>query len=77
MGKFERAHKGSLFLDEIGNLTLTTQVKLLRFLQEKKIERVGGTKPIEVDVRIITATSLDLEKAVKEGTLKTLSQVNP
>jgi len=64
-------------MDEIGNLTLATQVKLLRFLQEKKIERVGGTKPIELDVRIITATSLDLEKAVKEGTLKTLSQVNP
>jgi len=77
MGKFELADKGSLFLDEIGNLTQATQVKLLRFLQEKKIERVGGTKPIELDVRIITATSLDLEKAVKEGTLKTLSQVNP
>ena len=70
MGKFERADKGSLLLDEIGNLTLATQVKLLRFLQEKKIERVGGTKPIELDVRIITATSLDLEKAVKEGSFR-------
>ena len=70
IGKFERADKGSLFLDEIGNLTLATQVKLLRFLQEKKIERVGGTKPIELDVRIITATSLDLEKAVKEGSFR-------
>ena len=77
MGKFELADKGSLFLDEIGNLTLATQVKLLRFLQEKKIERVGGTKPIELDVRIITATSLDLEKAVKEGILKAPSKVNP
>ncbi len=70
IGKFERADKGSLFLDEIGNLTLATQVKLLRFLQEKKIERVGGTKPIELDVRIIAATSLDLEKAVKESSFR-------
>ena len=70
MGKFERADKGSLFLDEIGNLTLATQVRLLRFLQEKKIERVGGTKPIELDVRIIAATHQDLEKAVKEGSFR-------
>ncbi len=70
MGKFELANKGTLFLDEIGNLTLATQVKLLRFLQEKRIERVGGTKPIELDVRIITATNLDLEKAVKEGSFR-------
>ncbi|MBA7703760.1 Regulatory protein AtoC [subsurface metagenome] len=70
MGKFELADKGSLFLDEIGNLTLATQVKLLRFLQEKKIERVGGTKPIELDVRIIAATSLDLGKAVQEGSFR-------
>ena len=70
IGKFELADKGTLFLDEIGNLTLATQVKLLRFLQEKKIERVGGTKPIELDVRIIAATSLDLEKAVKEGSFR-------
>jgi len=77
MGKFELADKGSLFLDEIGNLTLATQVKLLRFLQEKKIERVGGTKPIELDVRIIAAASLDLEKAIKEGIPKTPSKINP
>jgi len=70
MGKFELADKGTLFLDEIGNLTLATQVKLLRFLQEKKIERVGGTKPIGLDVRIIAATNLDLEKAVKEGSFR-------
>jgi len=70
MGKFELANKGTLFLDEIGNLTLATQVKLLRFMQEKRIERVGGTKPIELDVRIITATNLDLEKAVKEGSFR-------
>jgi len=70
MGKFELADKGTLFLDEIGNLTGATQVKLLRFLQERKIERVGGTKPIELDVRIIAATNLDLEKAVQEGSFR-------
>ena len=70
MGKFELASKGTLFLDEIGNLTLATQVKLLRFLQEKRIERVGGTRSIGLDVRIITATNLDLEKAVKEGSFR-------
>ena len=70
IGKFELASKGTLFLDEIGNLTLATQVKLLRFLQEKRIERVGGTNTIELDVRIITATNLDLEKAVKEGSFR-------
>lgn len=69
-GRFELANKGTLFLDEIGNLTLATQVKLLRFLQEKKIERVGGTNAIQLDVRIITATNLDLEKAVKEGSFR-------
>jgi len=70
LGKFELANKGTLFLDEIGNLTLATQVKLLRFMQEKRIERVGGTKSIGLDVRIITATNLDLEKAVKEGSFR-------
>jgi DNA-binding NtrC family response regulator len=70
MGKFELANKGTLFLDEIGNLTLATQVKLLRFLQEKRIERVGGINNIELDVRIITATNLDLEKAVKGGSFR-------
>ncbi|TET12879.1 sigma-54-dependent Fis family transcriptional regulator [Candidatus Aerophobetes bacterium] len=70
LGKFELANKGTLFLDEIGNLTLATQVKLLRFMQEKRIERVGGTKSIELDVRIITATNLDLEKAAKEGSFR-------
>lgn len=70
MGKFELADQGTLFLDEIGNLTLATQVKLLRSLQERKIERVGGAKPIELDVRIIAATNLDLEKAVQEGSFR-------
>ena len=61
-GKFELAHTGTLFLDEIGELAPRLQVKLLRFLQDRKIERVGGTVPIEVDVRIIAATNRDLKK---------------
>ncbi len=61
-GKFELAHTGTLFLDEIGELAAPLQVKLLRFLQDRKIERVGGTQPMEVDVRIIAATNRDLKK---------------
>jgi two-component system, NtrC family, response regulator len=61
-GKFELAHTGTLFLDEIGELAPPLQVKLLRFLQDRKIERVGGTAPIEVDVRIIAATNRDLKR---------------
>jgi len=70
LGKFELASGGTLFLDEIGNLNLTTQANLLRALQEKKIERVGGTRPIKIDVRIIAATHRDLEKAVGEGSFR-------
>ena len=66
-GKFETAEKGTLFLDEIGNLATLVQVKLLRVLQERKIERLGGRKPIAVDVRMITATNKDLEEAVRRG----------
>lgn len=66
-GLFERAHGGTLFLDEIGEISLHMQTKLLRVLQEKEIVRVGGTKSIPVDVRVISATNLDLEKAVEEG----------
>jgi two-component system NtrC family response regulator len=61
-GKFELAHSGTLFLDEIGELAPPLQVKLLRFLQDRKIERVGGTQPIDVDVRIIAATNRDLKR---------------
>ncbi len=64
-GRFELAHKGTLFLDEIGELPVELQVKLLRFIQEKNFERVGGTEPIKVDVRIIAATNKDLKEAVK------------
>ncbi len=66
-GSFEQAHGGTLFLDEIGNLTYDNQVKLLRVLQERKIRRIGGTKDIDVDVRLIIATNEDLQKAVAEG----------
>ncbi|KRD58927.1 Fis family transcriptional regulator [Flavobacterium sp. Root935] len=66
-GKFEQAHGGTLFLDEIGELPLDAQVKLLRVLQEKEIERIGGSHTIKVDVRIIAATNRILEKEVAEG----------
>ena len=66
-GRFERAHGGTIFLDEIGELPLDHQVRLLRVLQEKEIERVGGTKPIKVDIRTITATHRDLDAMVREG----------
>ncbi|MCW9033891.1 MAG: sigma-54-dependent Fis family transcriptional regulator [Alphaproteobacteria bacterium] len=69
-GRFERANGGTLFLDEVGTLTLTAQVKLLRALQEREVERVGGTSTIKVDVRIIAATNIDLSEAVKAGTFR-------
>ena len=67
LGKFELAAGGTLFLDEIGDLRFDLQAKLLRAIQEGEIERVGGTKPIKTDFRLIAATNVDLEKAVKEG----------
>lgn len=67
IGRFELANKGTLFLDEVGELAPHLQVKLLRVLQEREFERVGGLKTIKVDVRILAATNRDLEKAVKEG----------
>lgn len=69
-GFFEFADSGTIFLDEIGELELNTQAKLLRVLQEKEIVRVGGTKPISVDVRVIAATNVNLEKAIKNGTFR-------
>ncbi|MBI4523140.1 MAG: sigma-54-dependent Fis family transcriptional regulator [Deltaproteobacteria bacterium] len=66
-GKMELAHGGTVFLDEIGDISLELQTKLLRFLQEREFERVGGTKSIHVDVRIIGATNRDLDQAVKDG----------
>lgn len=70
MGNFEAANKGTLFLDEVGNLTYENQIQLLRALQERKIKRVGSTKEIEVDVRIITATNEDLTEAVENGSFR-------
>jgi DNA-binding NtrC family response regulator len=66
-GKFERADKGSLFLDEIGEIPPDLQTKLLRVLQESEFEKVGGSKTVKVDVRIIAATNRDLEAAIKDG----------
>jgi transcriptional regulator with PAS, ATPase and Fis domain len=70
LGRFERADKGTLFLDEIGELPLQDQVKLLRALQERRIERVGGTEEIEVDVRIIAATNRVLLDEVEDGNFR-------
>jgi len=67
IGRFEAADKGTLFLDEIGELTQAMQVKLLRVLQEHEFERVGGNRTIRTDVRIITATNRDIEKAIREN----------
>jgi DNA-binding NtrC family response regulator len=67
LGKFELAAGGTLFLDEIGDLPMDLQAKLLRAIQEGEIERVGGMKPIKTDFRLIAATNVDLEKAVKDG----------
>ncbi|AFM39765.1 PAS domain S-box [Desulfosporosinus acidiphilus SJ4] len=70
LGKFELAHSGTIFLDEIGDMSITMQAKLLRVLQEKEFERVGGTKTIKVDIRVIAATNRDLETMIKEGTFR-------
>ncbi len=66
-GRFERAHGGTIFLDEIGELPLEAQVRLLRVLQDMEIERVGGTEPIKVDIRVIAATHRDLNAMIREG----------
>jgi DNA-binding NtrC family response regulator len=70
MGKLELAHRGTLFLDEIGELPLAIQSKLLRVLEERKFERVGGTQAIEANVRIVTATNKDLQRAVADKTFR-------
>lgn len=69
-GKFEAANKGTIFLDEIGELPLQMQVKILRVLQEREIDKVGDPKPMKVDVRIIAATNRDLEKMIADGTFR-------
>ncbi len=67
IGRFEAADGGTLFLDEIGEITASTQVKLLRFLETRTVERVGGNKPLELDVRLVAATNRSLEQMVREG----------
>lgn len=69
-GLFEEANNGSIFLDEIGEMTANTQAKLLRVLQEREIVRVGGTKPISINVRIIAATNVNLEKGIAQGSFR-------
>ncbi len=69
-GKFEQAHRGTFFLDEIGDMPLAMQAKLLRVLEEGEIERVGGDRPVRVDVRVVVATHRNLEEQVKQGTFR-------
>ena len=69
-GRFELAHGGTLFLDEVGDISIKTQIKLLRVLQEKSFSRLGGTEPIKVDVRLISATNRDLVAAIEDGSFR-------
>lgn len=69
-GKFEMAHRGTLFLDEIGDMSLKTQAKILRILQEQSFEKVGGTRTIRVDVRVVAATNKNLEEQIAQGTFR-------
>jgi len=70
LGKFEQAHRGTLFLDEIGDMPVLMQAKLLRVLEEGQIERIGGDRPIAVDVRVLVATHRDLDELVKDGSFR-------
>ena len=70
IGKFELAHKGTIFLDEVGDMSLRTQAKVLRVLQEGEVERIGSQKTLEVDVRVIAATNKDLEESIAAGTFR-------
>ena len=69
-GQFEKAHKGTIFLDEVGDMSLSAQAKVLRALQEGKITRVGGNSPIKVDVRVLAATNKNLKKEIKNGNFR-------
>jgi transcriptional regulator with PAS, ATPase and Fis domain len=69
-GRFELAHRGTLFIDEVSSMSLPLQAKLLRALQEREIERVGESRPMRLDIRVIAASNMDLRKMVKEGTFR-------
>jgi transcriptional regulator with GAF, ATPase, and Fis domain len=69
-GRFELAHNGTIFLDEVGEIPMDTQIALLRVLQERQLERVGGSRPIPVDVRVVAATNRDLSLAIAEGSFR-------
>ncbi len=69
-GKFDLAHEGTLFLDEIGDMSLKTQAKILRILEEQRFERVGGSRPIQVDVRVVAATNKNLEEEIRKGNFR-------
>ncbi len=69
-GKFEQAHTGTLFLDEVGDMSLDAQAKVLRVIEEQKVQRVGGAEPIPVDVRLVAATNKDLKQEAEEGTFR-------
>lgn len=70
IGRFEQAHKGTIFLDEVGNMTLTTQSKILRVIQDGEFSRLGGKERIKVDVRLLAATNMELEEAIKKGSFR-------
>jgi DNA-binding NtrC family response regulator len=69
-GRFELAHRGTLFIDEVSSMTMSLQAKLLRALQERQLERVGESRPVKFDIRVIAATNVNLRKMVKEGTFR-------
>ena len=70
VGRFELAHRGTLFIDEVASMSMPLQAKLLRALQEREVERVGESKPMKLDIRVVAATNTDLRKLVKEGTFR-------
>jgi DNA-binding NtrC family response regulator len=70
VGRFEMAHKGTLFIDEVASMTMSLQAKLLRALQEREIERVGESRPVKLDIRVVAASNVDLKKLVKEGAFR-------
>ena len=75
VGRFEQANGGTIFLDEIGDMPYDMQVKLLRVLEERTIERVGGTNPIDLDVRVICATHQNLDKSIRDGKFLSLIHI--